>query len=59
MTPTARPSPLSLELALVVGVPLLTVVAGAFMVALSLSHGFTAVATPPAGSAAAVAPHGS
>lgn len=50
MTPTA-PRAFSLELLLVVGLPLLTLVAGALTLALAFGQGFTPVqanAAPPA-----------
>ena len=57
MNPATTAAPrraFSIELVLVVGLPLLTVVAGALMLALAFNHGFTPV---PAASAPA-AHHG-
>ena len=42
----AQPRSLSLELALVVGLPLLTLAAGAVTLALAFGQGFTPVAQP-------------
>lgn len=54
MPESAPRSPLSLELVLAIGVPVIAVIAGVFMIALSLSQGFT-----PVPSAAPAALHGS
>jgi hypothetical protein len=50
----SHPRSLSVELALVVGLPVLTLVAGALTLALAFTQGFTPVPTP-----APVSMHGS
>jgi hypothetical protein len=46
LAPPPRPRAFSLELLLVVGLPLVTLVAGAIMLSLAFGQGFTPI-TPP------------